>query len=63
MSLRESGLNGQIAAKIPLLKETNKKKRLAWVKKNRVTDITPMDIGPFDLSPNVRFLVPTTVAL
>ena len=32
--LRESGLHGQIAAKKPLLKDTNKKKRLAWAKKH-----------------------------
>ena len=30
--LRESSLHGQIAAKEPLLKDTNKKKRLAWAK-------------------------------
>jgi hypothetical protein len=28
--LRESGLHGRIAAEKPLLKDTNKKKRLAW---------------------------------
>ena len=28
--LRESDLHGRIAAKKPLLKDTNKKKRLAW---------------------------------
>ena len=32
--LFESGLHGQIAAKKPLLKDTNKKKRLAWAKKH-----------------------------
>ena len=32
--LCESGLYGQIAAKKPLKKETNKKKRLAWAKKH-----------------------------
>ena len=32
---RESGLHGQIAAKKPLLKDTNKKKRLAWAKKHK----------------------------
>uniref|UniRef100_A0A4W5LY38 E2F transcription factor 2 n=1 Tax=Hucho hucho TaxID=62062 RepID=A0A4W5LY38_9TELE len=32
--LRESGLHGRIAAKKPLLKDTNKKKRLAWAKKD-----------------------------
>ena len=32
--LRESGLRGQIAAKKPLLKDTNNKKRLAWAKKH-----------------------------
>ena len=31
--LGESGLQGQIAAKKPLLKDTNNKKRLAWAKK------------------------------
>jgi hypothetical protein len=29
-----SGFHGRIAAKIPLLKDTNKKKRLAWAKKH-----------------------------
>jgi hypothetical protein len=33
--LCESGLHGKIAAKKPLLKETNKKKRLAWHKKQK----------------------------
>ena len=32
--LHESGLHGQIAAKKPLLKDTIKKKRLAWAKKH-----------------------------
>ena len=32
--LRESCLRGQIAAKNPLLKDTNNKKRLAWAKKH-----------------------------
>ena len=32
--LCESGLHGQIAAKKPLLKDTNKKKRLVWAKKH-----------------------------
>ena len=32
--LRESGLHGQIAANKPLLKDTNKNKRLAWAKKH-----------------------------
>uniref|UniRef100_A0A674DN94 Cyclin-dependent kinase 8 n=1 Tax=Salmo trutta TaxID=8032 RepID=A0A674DN94_SALTR len=31
--LHESGLHGRVAAKKPLLKDTNKKKRLAWSKK------------------------------
>jgi hypothetical protein len=30
----ESGLHGQIAAKKPLLKDTNKNKRFAWAKKH-----------------------------
>ena len=33
--LRESGLHGWIAAKKPLLKDTNKKKSLAWSKKHK----------------------------
>ena len=32
--LQESGLHGQIAAKKPLLNDTNNKKRLAWAKKH-----------------------------
>jgi hypothetical protein len=32
--LCESGLHGQIAAEKPLLKDTNKKQRLAWAKKH-----------------------------
>ena len=32
--LHESGLHGWIAAKKPLLKDTNNKKRLAWAKKH-----------------------------
>ena len=33
--LRESGLHGRIAVKKPLLKDTNKNKRLAWAKKHK----------------------------
>ncbi|KAJ8349252.1 hypothetical protein AAFF_G00170580 [Aldrovandia affinis] len=33
--LRESGLHGRIAAKKPLLRKNNKKKRIAWAKKHR----------------------------
>ena len=33
--LRESGLHGGIAAKKPLLRKNNKKKRLAWAKKHK----------------------------
>jgi hypothetical protein len=33
--LHESGLYGWITAKKPLLKDTNKKKRLAWAKKHK----------------------------
>jgi transposase len=44
--LRESGLHGRIAAKNPLLKDTNKKKRLAWAKKHEqwtlVVEISPL---------------------
>ena len=32
--LRESGLHGRISAKKPLLKDSNKKKRLSWAKKH-----------------------------
>ena len=31
----KSGLHGGIAAKKPLLKDTNNKKRLAWAKKHK----------------------------
>ena len=33
--LHKAGLHGQIAAKKPLLKNTNKKKRLGWAKKHK----------------------------
>jgi hypothetical protein len=33
--LCESGLHGRIAAKKPLLKDTNNKKKLAWAKKHK----------------------------
>ena len=33
--LCESGIHGRIAAKKPLLKDTNNKKRLAWTKKHK----------------------------
>ena len=52
--LCESGLRGRIAAKKPLLKDTNKKKRLAWTGGN-------MSFGL--MSPNWRVLVPTAVFL
>ena len=44
--LRESGLNGRIAAKKPLLKDTNKKKRLAWAKKTQTIEIRRVEICP-----------------
>jgi hypothetical protein len=44
--LRESGLHGQIAAKKPLLKDNNNKKRLARAKKTRAMDIRPVEICP-----------------
>ena len=40
--LRESGLQGQNAAKKPLLKDTNKKKRLAWAKKHKQWTLVQM---------------------
>ncbi|CDQ65481.1 unnamed protein product [Oncorhynchus mykiss] len=55
----ESGLHGQIAAKKPLLKDTNKK-RLAWAKKH---EQWTLDRWKSVLCPNLRFLVPTTVSL
>ena len=60
--LRESGLHGQIVAKKPLLKDTNKK-RLDWAKKyeQRTLDRCKSDFGL--MSPNVLFLVPTAVSL
>ena len=57
--LRESGLRGQIAAKKPLLKDTNKK-RLAWAKKHKQWTL---DQSFGRMSPNLRFLVPTVVSL
>jgi hypothetical protein len=60
--LRESGLHGRIAAKKPLLKDTNKKKILVWSKKQEY--IRPVEICPFGLmSPTLRFLVCTAVSL
>ena len=52
--LHESGLHCRIAAKKPQLKDTNKKKRLAWTGGN-------MSFGL--MSPNWRVLVPTAVFL
>jgi hypothetical protein len=34
LPVQRRGLHGKIAAKKPLLKDTNKKKRLAWAKKH-----------------------------
>ena len=53
--LCESGLHGQIAAKKPLLKDTNNKKRLVWDKKHEQYTL--------DLWKSVRCLVPTAVSL
>ena len=39
--LCESGLHGRISAKKPLLKDTNKKKRLAWAKKHEQWTLDP----------------------
>ena len=39
--LCESGLRGRIAAKKPLLKDTNKKERLAWAKKQEQWTLGP----------------------
>jgi hypothetical protein len=44
--LREPGLQGRIAAKNSLLKDTNKKRRLAWAKKHKQWTIRPVEICP-----------------
>ena len=44
--LCESGLHGRIAAKKPLLKDTNKKKRLASGQETRAMDIRLVEICP-----------------
>ena len=36
-----SGVHGQISAKKSLLKDTNKKKRLAWAKKHKQWTLDP----------------------
>ena len=60
--LRESGLHGQIAAKTPPLKDTNKKKRLAWAKKHKQWTL---DRWKFVLWSGVQIVdfVPTAVSL
>ena len=58
--LRESGLHGQIAAMKALLKDTNKKKRLAWAKKHEEWTLdrrkfvlwSGVQIGDFWFQPN-----------
>jgi hypothetical protein len=62
--LRESGIHSGIAAKKPLLKDTNKKKRLAWAKKHEQQTLDHcgnLSIRP--MSPNLRLLVPATLSL
>ena len=61
--LRESVLHGQIAAKKPPLKDTNKKKKLAWAKKHdrRTLDWWKSVILVWWVQ-ILRFLVPTTVS-
>ena len=59
--LRESGLHGPIAAKKPLLRMNNKKKRIVWANKLKdwILEIVNLYFGL--MSPNLRFLVPTAV--
>ena len=47
----ESGLHGQIAAKKPLLKDTNNKKRLAWHQEKLVMDMRPVENCPLWFPP------------
>ena len=61
--LRESGINGRIAAKKPLLKDTNNKKRLAWAKKHEKWTLDSGNLLFGLMSPNVRFLVSSTVSM
>ena len=60
--LCESGLHGWIAAKKPLLENTNKKK-CHLGQETRAMDIRPVEMCPLVWSPNWRFLVPTSVSL
>jgi hypothetical protein len=53
--LLESGLHGRIVAKKPLLKDTNKKKRLGH--------LTSENLSFGLMSSNLRFLVPTAMTL
>ena len=58
--LCESGLHGQIAAKKPLIKDTNKK-RLAWAKKHEQWTLDRWKSILW--SDESKFLVPTAVSL
>ena len=62
--LCESGLHGRIAAKKPLLKDTNKKKSFAWAKKHeqwtfdRCKSVLWYDESEFEIfGTNLRVLV------
>ena len=57
--LHESHLHGQNDEKKPLLKNTNKKKRLAWVKKHEQWTLDGGNLSFGLMSPNLIFLVPT----
>ena len=55
--LRESRLHGWIAAKKWLLKDTSKKKRLAWAKKHEQWTLDWWNLSSGLISTNLRFLV------
>jgi hypothetical protein len=65
--LCESGLRGRIAAKKPLLKDINKKKRLAWAKKHdqwildRWKSVLWSDESKFEISASNRCLCETKI--
>jgi transposase len=61
--LCESGLHGRIAAKKPLLKETNKKKILTLAKKDEQWTLDRWKSVLWSDESILRFLVPTAVSL
>ena len=60
--LHEPSLYSWIAAKKPLLKDTNNNKRLAWAKKHEQWILDQWNLSVGLMSPNLRSLVPTAVS-